>query len=360
MFSQQSIDNVNHKIPHHFEGFQLMTLNEFISHFSDDISEKYVKSPPHLPLSFLGKPYIEIICLVDMRKDIKNTMSKEMKSKLSKCGGAKRRKIKKNYCYSNIFNRIHGYVMLENMNGIGYIPQNKNVICFRLICSSYYSNMKGIGSYLMTSMTEICKINGYTDIILEVSNNIQILMEKNEKRKLKNDKVDKVDKVEDTDDTDDTEDENSEFNLRIIKEFNKKTLTLKDNARVSYVSDYYMCDIIFHYLQYNYDNNRDLCCQEQYYDDYDDYDDYDCYYNGYDGYDDSVNKSTTHIAQPVPIIKELGEKDYGGYWYQKGKRTCIGLMKFYEKFGFVEDPLVNTKWEAFTDIPIPSMILNLK
>ena len=34
------------------------------------------------------------------------------------------------------------------------------------------------------------------------------------------------------------------------------------------------------------------------------------------------------------------DTEYGGFWYQKGKRSQKDLMRFYEKFGFVEDEKV--------------------
>ena len=49
------------------------------------------------------------------------------------------------------------------------------------------------------------------------------------------------------------------------------------------------------------------------------------------------------------------DTEYGGFWYQKGKRSQVSLMKFYEKFDFREDSKVHTEWCVFSEIPYPSM-----
>ena len=56
---------------------------------------------------------------------------------------------------------------------------------------------------------------------------------------------------------------------------------------------------------------------------------------------------------------EPEETEYGGFWYQKGRRSQRGLMGFYEKFGFVEDPEVFKKWYCFWEISYPTMRVSL-
>ena len=53
------------------------------------------------------------------------------------------------------------------------------------------------------------------------------------------------------------------------------------------------------------------------------------------------------------------DTEYGGFWYLKGKRGQANLMKFYEMFGFKEDPEVHMDWCIFSDIPYPTMRLSL-
>ena len=56
---------------------------------------------------------------------------------------------------------------------------------------------------------------------------------------------------------------------------------------------------------------------------------------------------------------EPGENDYGGFWFMKGKKSQMGLMKFYEKWGFIEDENVHLNWGCYGKIPFPTMRLNL-
>ena len=62
----------------------------------------------------------------------------------------------------------------------------------------------------------------------------------------------------------------------------------------------------------------------------------------------------------VKDIDEPSEKEYGGFWYQKGKRSQKKLIGFYEKNGFIEDKTVHSDWGCFTDIPYPTMRLKIQ
>ena len=53
------------------------------------------------------------------------------------------------------------------------------------------------------------------------------------------------------------------------------------------------------------------------------------------------------------------ENDYGGFWYLKGKRSQVSLMKFYEKWRYKEDPDVHISWGCYEEIPFPTMRLHL-
>jgi hypothetical protein len=57
----------------------------------------------------------------------------------------------------------------------------------------------------------------------------------------------------------------------------------------------------------------------------------------------------------TPISEDPGDNEYGGYWYRKGKESQKILMKFYEKFGFAEDPSVFLDWGCFDEVPFPTM-----
>ena len=65
-------------------------------------------------------------------------------------------------------------------------------------------------------------------------------------------------------------------------------------------------------------------------------------------------------GSPISDSDDPADNEYGGFWYKKGKNSMIGLQRFYEKFGFVEDHRVNTEWKCCCEIPFPSMILHVK
>ena len=53
------------------------------------------------------------------------------------------------------------------------------------------------------------------------------------------------------------------------------------------------------------------------------------------------------------------DNEYGGFWYKKGRRSQEPLIQFYEKFGFYESPSVHLNWGCFSEIPFPTMRLEL-
>ena len=63
--------------------------------------------------------------------------------------------------------------------------------------------------------------------------------------------------------------------------------------------------------------------------------------------------------QPNYVHEEPGDNEYGGFWYRKGYKSQEGLIGFYKKFGFVDEPKVNLEWSCYSEIPFPSMICSL-
>jgi hypothetical protein len=290
-----------------FKGFELMTLKNFLDLYSTEINyemefKKKNKSSPY-----------GIICLVDTRQHVKHTMSDARRKSLRKAGGAKRRRVKQKYHYENVFNRIHGYLLLEDQQKNKNIPRSIKAMSLSLVCSSYYSNMKGIGTLLMNSMKSLAEKAKYTDIILEVVN--------------EHAGTDEEESEEESEDESEEEYEDS-INQPLIdaisKEFMRKVVRISEEGLAYYsIGDDYIGDIIYSYLEDEYE------------------------YESYDEYFKEVDFS------------EPGENEYGGYFYSKGKRSQLKLFQFYEKFGFKEDYKVHLEWKSFTTDPFPSMILNL-
>ena len=314
MFTKRQVDSVSKKMlktNENFNGFQIMRLKDYLKLFSEEINENMaLKTRPK------NTPY-EILCLVDLNTDVNHTMSPERKRKLRKSGGARRRKVKEKYHYDNVFNRIHGYVILEDQQKNKNIPRSRIVLSLSLICSSSYSNKKGVGSLLMKTMIELAKKCEYTDIILEIANEYTGLEYDSDEEEEEYDNSDEEEEYIES------ESVNDELITLITKEFVRKNLRLNDGVAYYNICEGYIEDIIYSYLEDEYDIE-----------------------------DNSNNFVEFNKEEP-------GEHDYGGYWYNKGKRSTMQLFNFYEKFGFVEDGRVNYEWKSFTTDPAPSMILTL-
>tara|TARA_B100000035_G_scaffold312291_1_gene323442 strand:+ start:1498 stop:2454 length:957 start_codon:yes stop_codon:yes gene_type:complete len=298
-----------------FQGFEILRLKDFLKFYEEKITEDYLFK---VKQRNSHSPY-EILCLVDLREDIHDTMSKEKKKQYRNSGKIRRRRITRQYKYSNVFNRIHGFIALENMNGVRGIPNDKSVVSLSLICTSRFSNKKGVGSFLMETSVSLCK-DKFTDIILEVANEFASSQGSD-------------------DESDDEYDDESEYeeseiyyiNEEIVNkisiEFYRKTMRLREeNGKLTTyfnISEEYIYGIIDSYMNDEHDTL-------DYYDDFPDFD-----------------------------LDEPGEYDYGGYFYHKGKESQIGLFRFYEKFGFKEVPEINYKWKIYTPDPFPTMMLSL-
>ena len=42
--------------------------------------------------------------------------------------------------------------------------------------------------------------------------------------------------------------------------------------------------------------------------------------------------------EPIDVMDEPDDNQYGGFWYRKGYKSQEGLIGFYKKFGFVDEP----------------------
>ena len=51
---------------------------------------------------------------------------------------------------------------------------------------------------------------------------------------------------------------------------------------------------------------------------------------------------------------------YGGERYRLGKESTKNLYMWYKKYGFIENPQLNTYYKCFDETPLPAMELNLK
>jgi hypothetical protein len=330
MFTKEQVKKVSKGIlkkDGKFKEFDIVRMIDFLKTFGGDIDE-----PMCLKHRNTSTPY-EILCLVDFRNDKRDTMSTDRRRKLNKSGGAKRRKIKEKYHYDNVFNRIHGYIILEDKKGYKDIPRDRTVVSLSLICSSYYSDKRGVGTVLMNSMIELVKKSFYyTDIILEVANEYAGTDDDDEsdddesEEESENESDEESDEESDDDESIQLETVNIGLIGKISKEFIRKIVRMNDKVAYYNIGDDYITDIIYSYIED-------------------------------EGYDDFEDEKEYKVLERTDIISE--EHGYGGYWYNKGKKSQIDLFKFYERFGFVEDGRINYEWNVFTTDPFPSMILKL-
>ena len=150
-----------------FKGFEILRLKDFLKKYNEDLSKQNL--PFNMKRVNYNSPY-EIFCLTDCREGSLHSMNKEIKQKYRKVNTKRRSRMKKQYLYSNTFNRIHGYLMVEDVSSSEKIPEDKKVLSLSLICASSYSDKRGIGSCLMNFLKKICEKSDFTDIILEVAN----------------------------------------------------------------------------------------------------------------------------------------------------------------------------------------------
>ena len=321
MFTKAFVSKHSKKVLKDFQnlnGFQILRLSDFLKQYKAEVHEGF-----HIKYRYTKTSY-DIFCLVDCREDIRHTMCQERRRKFKTYGKRRRNNVKEKYHYSNIFNRIHGFLILEEKTEKKYVPKKEKIMSLSLICSSSYSNKRGIGTALMNFMINSCKDLNYTKIILEVA--IDHVTEGYSSDETESDiESDEEEEEEYSEKESEIIWANTEIVDRISKEFLRKTL--RHSVENGYImanysiDDEYISEIIFSYM-------NDI--QEEYIED------------------------DFKIFDP----KEPGEYDYGGYYFQKGKNET-NLFEYYTKFGFREDPKINLEWQVYSNVPYPTMVLDL-
>jgi ribosomal protein S18 acetylase RimI-like enzyme len=301
-------------------GLVLMNLRGFIQRYGEELEDYYDEDfGTGKILEDSDGASSVIMCMVDTEKE--DHLPVKIKKKIRKAGKFRRNKLKHQWSYMNPLNRIHGYVNLVDVSFKDGVFDDKKVISISSICSSYFSQKKGVGSDLMKISEEFARKMGYTDIILEVANEYAGYAEE----------PDDEDE-EDSGEEDSGEEEEGhgwfpdENVMEILTdELWKKCMRKDKRGDISYnLEKDYINGCLYSYLFYEIDELID---------------------NG--------------VKEVKEIKDEPGENEYGGFWYHKGKNSQKGLQGFYEKFGYKEDSSVHNEWGCFTEIPYPSMRLEL-
>jgi len=311
---------------------KFMTINNFIEEYQGFIQDgcEYLTS-----LDKKNDTNYEIYLLVDISEDTKHTMSADMKKKYRKCGKERRLRLDQKYNYeANIFNRIHGFVIVQHSPGLS----GDKTLAINVICSSNYTTIKGIGTYMMNRVIDYSRQSGYKDIVLEVGS----------------------DAIEHYESESESEEESEEEYNEIDDEAEEYFLESKDVGGLDVESDdnesLYdididqitedVCDIISDELWKKSVRHRNSIP----------------YYSFGSVYVYSILEaiiSNNTVKDPLPDIIANEEHGYGGYYYNKSKRRSSQLIKYYGSFGFKEDPNVHKKLKCFSELPFPSLKLAL-
>ena len=281
-----------------------MYHDEIVAYYGIEEYEFYYKNSSHY----------EIVCLLDISDDKVHTMKPELRRRYRRAGKYRRQKLEDKYHYNNPLNRIHAYIIMEISPGF----TGKDTLGINVVCSSNYSDIKGLGSYTMTSVISCAKKAGFKDIVLEVGNNDAASIEKSSDESSDEGLDESDDSAGSAESGEEEEEEDFEELIDEVACALWKKSVRHTNANPYYsVDEYYLHTIISEYL---------------------------------------YNQDPGWIEPDTNLDEEYG---YGGYYYQKGKRKSRDLMRYYESFGFVEDPIVHIEKKCFSDVPFPSMCLTL-
>jgi len=322
-----AVDEMDLRPSSHDNGLVLMTLNGFIQRYGEELEEYYDEDFG----TGLKVDDVEcgsmIMCMVDNGEE--DHLPEDIKKKIRKAGKFRRDKLKNQWSYMNPLNRIHGYVNLVDVSlgDENDTLKGKRVISISTICSSYFSRKKGVGSDLMKMSEEFARRTGCSDIILEVANEYAGQAEHSYEEESEESDEEEESEEESEEEEEWYPDENV-FDI-LADDFWKKCMRKNKHGTPSYnLEKEYIESCLYSYLY------RDT--------------------------DQDMNTEKKEKKEKKAGSDEPGEFEYGGYWYQKGLKSQIGLMKFYEKFGYREDPSVHNEWGCFTEIPYPSMRLELR
>lgn len=340
-------------------GLSVLSLRSFISAWSSELTDYYdedfgslyegLKPLEECPGSFV-RDYSQpktiddsefgdtiVFVLADLATNVDPTwVPPHIHKKLRKAGKLRRKKLRHQWAYINPLNRIHGFLIMKDVTNAQH---KKMTMCIDTICSSYFTDKKGIGSDLMVLAKDFSVALGAHDIVLEVANEFSAngFSEDGETsdEEETTDEEDEETSDEEDEETSDEEDEDIWYpddNVMSIlaDEFWKKCMRKnKDGSRVYY-------NLEQEYIEaglWNYFHCANECEEDE-------------LWGG------TEKRVITDKDDPK-------DTEYGGFWYLKGKRSQVSLMKFYEKFGFHEDLEVHTDWCIFSEIPYPTMRLTL-
>lgn len=318
-------------------GLTIMSLRSFISRWGRELEDYYDESfGTHEDMitddSSFGDTMIFV--LVDNYENVDvSYVPPDIRKKIKKAGKWRRDKLRHQWSYINPLNRIHGFLV---MNEVTNIQRKKRTMCIDTICSTYFTKKKGIGSDLMKIAIDFSKELGAFDIVLQLSNEYSAIGFPDSDDEDSDDEEDS-----DSDDEEDSDEEDSDEEvwypddsvLKILTEELWKKCMRKGKDGKS--SPYY--NLSQDYIKAGLWNYFHCCTNSE--------------------EESELWEGTEKIS--ISNDDDIKDNEYGGFWYQKGKRSQSSLIRFYEKFGFQEDKEVYTDWCIFDHIPYPTFRLSI-
>ena len=301
-------------------GLTCMTLKTFVSLYSTDLAQYYGED-----FDMAGKRINDhfsdsvIFCMVE-EGPVRYTQKKRSPGRMGK---ERRNKFKHRYSFINPFNRIHGYAIVEGGN-TNLSPGEKQLLSLSLICSSPFSDKRGVGSDLMDILKEHAKKSGYTDIILEVANELA------ETSVVEEEGEDEEEEAEESEDDDEEEGQEWEWYPSdeavaiMVHELWRKTMRKDIDGDPYYnIEEEYIDEHIWRYF-FNWPSQPE-----------------------------------EKIPRKISDESDPQDDEYGGFWYKRGLESADGLCRFYRKHGFREERRVHLDWQCYGNVPYPAMILRL-
>lgn len=305
--------------------FRMMPLAEFICQYADELEEYFDEDFGAGFWYDLKKGSTMIMCYVDCRKG--NHMPKDIRTKVKKAGKARRNKLKEKWSYVNPMNRILGYIAVKDVTNEKH-PEK--LFSLSAICSTMYTEQRGIGRKLMDTLIEWTTRMGASDLVLEVANELAGMDCEESEEEWEEESEEESDEEEDEEE----EEYKDEYfhpdegaTSVIVNQLWRKCMRKTPGGDVVYnLDEEYIADIVEEYFE---EEEKDEL---------------------WEGYD----------------VREVSDEpqghEYGGEWYKKGKdsNVCSRLISFYEMWGFKEDKSVNLEFGCYSSVPYPSMRLDMK
>ena len=342
-------------------GLSVLPLRSFISAWSTELTDYYgedfgsvyegMKELEDCPGSFV-RDYSQpktiddsefgdtiVFVLADLATNIDSTwIPPQVQKKYKRSGKLRRKKLRHKWAYINPLNRIHGFLIMKDVTNSQH---TQKTMCIDTICASYFTTKRGIGSDLMELAKDFSVALGAYDIVLEVANEFsgsgfpEEESDESEEDSSESEEDEDEEEKSDEEESDEEEDDiwypdDNAMNILTEELWKKCMRKSKDGSRVYYNLDQeYIEAGLWNYF------HCALECEE-----------------------DELWKGTE--KRIISDKDDPKDTEYGGFWYLKGKRSQEQLMKFYSKFGFIEDSKVHTEWCMFSEIPYPTMRCNLE